>query len=193
MKDPIRKLGIVRAVPLPPRGDPLAEAIDLIYEQHVADVSRWVRRLVGPREDVEDLVHDVFLVAVRRRGEFRGDGSVRTWLFRITHHIVRNWRRRGRVRRWLFSLHAEVDLPVQHEATLSPLEGIEQREKTARLYAALDRLPDCYRTPLILYEIEGLPGDQVAELTGVRLGAIWVRLHRGRARLLRELTREESL
>ncbi len=163
MKDPIRKLGIVPAVPLPSRRDPLAEALDLIYEQHVADVSRWVRRLVGPREDVEDLVHDVFLVAVRRRGEFRGDGSVTTWLFRITHHIVRNWRRRGRVRRWLFSLHAG-DLPVQYEAIRSPLEDIERREQTARLYAALDRLPDCYRTPLILYEIEGLPGTQAGRV-----------------------------
>ena len=191
MVDLIRKLGTVPSVSLPPRRDPLGEALDLIYEQHVADVSRWVRRLVGPREEVEDLVHDVFLVAVRRRGEFRGDGSVKTWLFRITHYVVRGWRRRSRIRRWLFSRHAE-DLPARHEASLSPLEGIERREETARLYAALDHLPDCYRTPLILYEIEGLSGDQVAELTGVRLGAIWVRLHRGRVRLLRELTREEN-
>jgi RNA polymerase sigma-70 factor (ECF subfamily) len=191
MKDPIRKLGIVPAVTHTPRRDPVGETLDLIYEQHVAEVSRWVRRLVGPREDAEDLVHDVFLVAVRRRGEFRGDSSVKTWLFGITHFVVRSWRRRGRVRRWLFSRHAEV-LPERHEVALSPLESIEQREQTARLYAALDRLPDCYRTPLILYEIEGLSGDQVAELLGVRSGALWVRLHRGRARLLRELTREEN-
>jgi RNA polymerase sigma-70 factor (ECF subfamily) len=190
MKNPVRKLGLVPAATVPPRRDPVGEALDLIYEQHVAEVFRWVRRLVGPREEMEDLVHDVFLVAVRRRGEFRGDGSVRTWLFRITHNVVRGWRRRGRIRRWLFSRHTE-DLPARHETSLSPLDDIEQREHTARLYAALDRLPDCYRTPLILYEIEGLSGDQVAELTGVRLGAIWVRLHRGRARLRRELTRED--
>ena len=99
--------------------------------------------------------------------------------------------RRDRVRRWLFARHAE-DLPAERGAIVTPLEEIEQREQSCRLYAALDRLPDDYRTALILYEIEGMSGEQVAELVGVQLGTIWVRLHRGRARLMRELSRELS-
>jgi DNA-directed RNA polymerase specialized sigma24 family protein len=59
------------------------------------------------------------------------------------------------------------------------------------LYRALDRLPDRYRTALILFEIEELPGERVAEMTGVRLSAVWVTLHRGRERLLRLLTEED--
>jgi RNA polymerase sigma-70 factor (ECF subfamily) len=165
--------------------------LDRIYERHVADVDHWVRRLTGPREDVEDLVHEVFLIAVRRRGSFRGEASVKTWLFRIAHNVVRGRRRRERVRRWLFARHVE-NLPAERVAIVTPLEEIEQREQSARLYAALDRIPDDYRAALILYEIEGLSGEQVAELLGVPLGTIWVRLHRGRARLLRELSREEE-
>jgi len=176
---------------VPVRRNALDEVLDRIYERYVADVDRWVRRLVGPRDDVEDIVHDVFLVAVRRRGSFRGDASVKTWLFRIAHHVVRGRRRRDRVRRWLFARHAE-DLPAERGAIVTPLEEIEQREQSCRLYAALDRLPDDYRTALILYEIEGMSGEQVAELVGVQLGTIWVRLHRGRARLMRELSRELS-
>jgi RNA polymerase sigma-70 factor, ECF subfamily len=191
MKDPMTRLEVASAAVMPGRQDALDAVLDRIYERHVADVDRWVRRLVGPREDVEDLVHEVFLVAVRRRGSFRGEASVKTWLFRIAHHVVRGRRRRDRVRRWLFARHAE-DLPAGRCAVVTPLEEIEQREQTARLYAALDRMPDEYRTALILYEIEGLSGEQVAELVGVQLGTIWVRLHRGRARLLRELSREEE-
>jgi RNA polymerase sigma-70 factor (ECF subfamily) len=52
-------------------------------------------------------------------------------------------------------------------------------------------LPDVYRTALILYELEELPGDEVARLTGVPVGTVWVRLHRGRDQLLRILARGE--
>jgi RNA polymerase sigma-70 factor, ECF subfamily len=191
MKDSVTRLGIAQAVDLPPRRNALDEVLDRIYERHVADVDRWVRRLVGPREDVEDIVHDVFLIAVRRRGTFRGDASVKTWLFRIAHHVVRGRRRRERVRRWLFARHAE-GLSAESGPTTTALDEIEQREQARRLYAALDRLPDNYRTALILYEIEGLSGEEVAELVGVQLGTIWVRLHRARARLLRELSSDPS-
>ena len=191
MKDPVTRLGIAQAVDQPRRRSALDEVLDRMYERHVTDVDRWVRRLVGPRDDVEDIVHDVFLVAVRRRGSFRGDASVKTWLFRIAHHVVRGRRRRERVRRWLFTRHAEA-LPAGRGAVVTPLEEMEQREQTARLYAALDRLPDDYRTALILYEIEGMSGEQVAELVGVQVGTIWVRLHRGRTRLMRELSSEWS-
>jgi DNA-directed RNA polymerase specialized sigma24 family protein len=53
-------------------------------------------------------------------------------------------------------------------------------------------LPDRYRTPLILYEIDGMTGQEVADLLGMSIAAIWVRLHRGRARLLRELAKMEN-
>ena len=185
------RLEVASAADMPCRRDSIDAVLDRIYERHVADVDHWVRRLTGPREDVEDLVHEVFLVAVRRRGSFRGEASVKTWLFRIAHNVVRGRRRRERVRRWLFARHAE-ELPAERVAIVTPLEEIEQREQSARLYAALDRIPDDYRVALILYEIEGLSGEQVAELLGVPLGTIWVRLHRGRARLLCELSREEE-
>jgi RNA polymerase sigma-70 factor (ECF subfamily) len=191
MKDPMTRLDVASAAAMACRRDAIDAVLDRIYERHVADVDRWVRRLTGPREDVEDLVHEVFLVAVRRRGSFRGEASVKTWLFRIAHNVVRGRRRRERVRRWLFARHVEK-LPAEHVAIVTPLEEIEQREQIARLYAALDRIPDDYRAVLILYEIEGLSGEQVAEFLGVPLGTIWVRLHRGRARLLRELSREEE-
>jgi RNA polymerase sigma-70 factor (ECF subfamily) len=168
----------------------LEEMLDRIYESHVADVHRWVRRLTGPRQDVEDLVHEVFLVAMRRRGEFRGEGKVSTWLFRITALVVKDRRQRERSRHGLFARHSE-DMGKAHPPVVTPLEDFERQEQVGRLYAALDRLPDRYRTPIILYELEGLATAEVAELLGVSSGALWVRLHRGRSRLLRELAKED--
>jgi len=168
------------------RPEPLAG----LYEQHASDVKRWARRLAGPRADLEDLVHDVFVIALRLRFSNRGEASVKTWLFRITHNTVRSRMRRGFVRRLLFSRHHDA-LVAQTPTPSTPQQEIERRERHVRLYNALDQLSDSYRTPLILYEIDGLSGEEVAELTGVRLATVWVRLHRGRAKLLDLLNKEE--
>jgi RNA polymerase sigma-70 factor (ECF subfamily) len=176
--------------PVAARAPELDQALEHIYERYAPDVERWVQRLVGPGGDVEDLIHDVFVVALRRRAEFRGEASPRTWLFRITHHVVRSRRRRDLVRRLLLVRHGPALQSPPAPGTA--LEHIERREQCVQLYAALDRLPEDYRTALILYELEGLSGAEVAELVGVDVGTLWVRLHRGRARLLALIGRTEE-
>ena len=97
-------------------------------------------------------------------------------------------RRKARVRAWLFGNNQTALISPEPQ---TPQHERERRERSARLYQALDRLPDVYRTALILYELEELPGDEVARLTGVPVGTVWVRLHRGRDQLLRILARGE--
>ena len=161
---------------------------DHLYENYEPTVERWVRRLVGPSADVEDLIHDVFVVALRRRGEFRGEAKVTTWLFRITHFVACKRRFRQRLRHFLDGLHrAEAELVAPPSPT--PLELVEQRQQCGRLYAALDRLPDKYRTAIILCDIEGVAAEEAGQLLGLTANAMWVRVHRGRAMLLEQLTR----
>jgi RNA polymerase sigma-70 factor (ECF subfamily) len=169
--------------------DGLEETLDQLYEEHAAAVERWVRRLAGPRADVDDLLHDVFVIALRRWREFRGDAQPRTWLFRITQNVVGSRLRAERVRRWLLARHTE-DPSAQDPPPGTPLEQIERRERERRLYAALDRLPEKYRTALILHELEGLSGQEIAALVGADANAVWVRLHRGRTKLLQALAAE---
>ena len=162
-----------------------------LYENYEPTVERWVRRLCGPGADIEDLVHDVFVVALRRRGEFRGEAKVSTWLFRITQFVVRKSRFRRRLRTFLDVLHrsqAEVVVPPSP----TPLELVEQRQRCASLYAALDRLPDKYRTAIILCDIEGAGAEEAGQLLGLTANAVWVRVHRGRAMLAEQLTRSQG-
>lgn len=159
---------------------------DHLYENYEPMVERWVRRLAGPVADVEDMIHDVFVVALRRRAEFRGDAKVSTWLFRITQFVVRKRRFRRKLRQFLDVLHRS------HEKALAPpsptpLEVLEQRQQCARLYAALNCIPDKYRTAIILCDIEGAPAEEAGHLLGLSANAVWVRVHRGRAMLLEEL------
>jgi len=165
---------------------PAADAADAMYGQHLAQVKRWARRLAGPSADLEDLVHDIFLIAFRKGFEFRGEASIDTWLFGITQRVVWSKRRKSQLRQWLFGQN-QADLVPPEPRT--PQHELERREDNARLYQALDQLPEIYRSTLILYELEELSGEEVARLTGAPLGTVWVRLHRGRERLLQILAR----
>jgi RNA polymerase sigma-70 factor (ECF subfamily) len=164
---------------------------DHLYENYEPLVERWVRRLAGPSAGVEDLVHDVFVVALRRRGEFRGEAKVSTWLFRITELVVRKRRFRRKLRQCLdvlYRSHAIAVVPLSP----TPLEVVERRQQAARLYAALDRLPDKYRTAVILCDIESMGAEEAGQYLGLTANAVWVRVHRGRAMLLEQLTRSEG-
>lgn len=171
---------------LPPTPIRRGDALDELYGQHISQVKRWARRLAGPTADLEDLVHDIFLIALRKPFDGSRGARVDTWLFEITRNVVRGSRRKQRIRQWLFGSN-------QHELAgaevPTPLGELEQRERCERLYRALDRLPEDYRTLLILYEIEQLPGDEVASLLGMSVRTMWVRLHRGRKRLQKVLER----
>jgi RNA polymerase sigma-70 factor (ECF subfamily) len=116
---------------------------------------------------------------------------ITTWLFHITQQVVR-WRRRNdALRRWLWGRHGQDTVDAQTSVP-TPVEELERREENLRLYAALDRLPEKYRTTLVLFALEGLSGEQIAELTNSEVGAVWVRLHRARARLADLLVDEQE-
>jgi RNA polymerase sigma-70 factor (ECF subfamily) len=164
---------------------------DHLYENYAPLVERWVRRLAGPGAEVEDLIHDVFVVALRRRGEFRGDAKVSTWLFRITAFVVRKRRFRRKLRQCLDVLYRSNEIAVV-TPTPTPLEVVERRQQADRLYAALDRLPDKYRTAVILCDIENATAEEAGQLLGLTANAVWVRVHRGRGMLLEQLTRSQG-
>ncbi len=122
--------------------------------------------------------------------EFRGDAKITTWLFRITENVVRNRRRRDRRWRWL-SIFAEEAAGNLSASTPSPSDTLEQSETRTRIYRVLDGLSEAHRNTLILFEIEGLKGEEIAELTGVRLEAVWMRLTRARRQFIRRYDQME--
>jgi RNA polymerase sigma-70 factor (ECF subfamily) len=166
-------------------GDPEPLSIGELYRAHAASVARWAGRLGGPSLDVEDVVHEVFLVAQRRLAEFRGDAKPTTWLYRITELTVRAHRRKARLRAWLRrDLARDRDRAGLGQVQLSPVEDLVERQRAELVYRALDALGEKYRSLFVLYELEGLSGEEISALTGVKLATVWVRLHRARARFV---------
>jgi RNA polymerase sigma-70 factor (ECF subfamily) len=129
---------------------------------------------------VDDAVQEVFLVAWRKRESFEGRARVSTWLYAIARRVVLATRRRARVRRFLGLAAA----PAHDLATApSPQQLFEHRESSQRLYAMLERIADKKRTVFILYEVEGLPGEDIARIVGCPLKTVWTRLHHARREL----------
>lgn len=190
----LRSLPPLPQTPTP--GSPLGEAppldLDEAYRRYAGQVARWAERLAGPRADLEDLVHDVFVVAQRRRREWRGDAKLSTWLYEITIRVVQGRRRASR--RWRFlafiERDAEAGFPAQALPFVpapTPIELLEQRLDTALLYELLDTLGEKYRTALILFELEGLSGREIAALTNTSLANVWMRIVRARSALTKRL------
>lgn len=158
-----------------------------VYRAHAQDVTRWAYRLGGPTMDVEDVVQEVFLTVHRELSKFVDDGRLAGWLFRITENVVRHRRRKDKLKRWLRGSAEEVAGDLE-ATSASPLEVAEQRQAKELIYRALDALPERYRTVVILFELEGLSGEEIAELANIKLPTLWVWLHRGRAMLAKRFT-----
>jgi RNA polymerase sigma-70 factor (ECF subfamily) len=156
-----------------------------LYRAHERQVMRWAARLGGPGIDVEDVVQDVFLVAKRRLRAWDGSGNVETWLFRTTEKVVLAARRKRRLRRWL-SLSREPSAPGMSAPRPTPAEALERERAIEEVYRVLDRLSARHRRVLVLFEIEGMSTQEIADLVGAQVGTVRVWLFRARARFLEE-------
>ena len=152
-----------------------------VYRAEAARVTAWIRRL-DPEGDAEDLLHEVFLVVKRRLPGFRGDAALGTWLHAITARVVVAQRRKRYVRRLLLG-REETSLAAEQVGPRTPEEALRGRELGVQLYELLERLSERDRTLLILHELEGLSGAELATVAGLTESNVWVALHRARARL----------
>lgn len=150
-------------------GDPAA--FSRLYERYGRVVHGLLLARIA-RDEVEDLVQDVFLTAWRRLRDLRDPAAFGGWIAMIARNRATDFHRRT----------ADfVELPDNLE---SPGTASGEAEATVAL-AAIRSLPDAYRETLILRLVEGLSGPEIAERTGLRPGSVRVNLHRG-MKMLRE-------
>jgi RNA polymerase sigma-70 factor (ECF subfamily) len=190
-QDPVRDdVGASGSVAGPPAAPPsvLRRGVEInwrdfvsVYDACYGDVARWVRALGGPPSDLADLVQEVFVVVHRRLPDFNGENLI-AWLYRITSHQVRDYRRSMWIRH-IFRRSVEVTPEV---ASVNPtqLMVLETREKQRRLEAMLSRLnkPTC--TTFVLFEIEGYTAEEIAVIEGISINTVRGRIQRARKRLM---------
>lgn len=152
--------------------------LDLL-ESHGPALRRIARVYGGPAGEEEDLRQEILLQLWKALPSFRGDSAPGTWIYRVALNTALTWRRSAARR-------AEHDSrrPVDPQAAV-----FGARSQAAILEEFLASLGDVDRSVLLLY-MEGLPYDQIAEVTGLSPGATGVRLHRIKQAYLERYVRE---
>jgi RNA polymerase sigma-70 factor, ECF subfamily len=161
---------------------PAGPKIEALFAEHVRFVWRILAAHGIRSADVEDLTQEVFLVAHRRIEEGDEGRSPRSWLYAIAIRIAANHRRLAHVRR-----ERPEEVVAAPAATIDPDESIDRERLRERLYAALETLEEDKRHVLVLYELEGLPMKEVAQMLGCPLSTLYTRLYAAREDLGRAL------
>ncbi len=147
-------------------------------------LNRLVGRLTGWSAESDDILQEVFLTAWRKAAAFQGSGSLEGWLRKLAVNRCRNHRRtRSAFKRMLdrFALRSKTTTADQ----------LSLDESAGALRIALARLKTADRAVFVLYYLEDMSGEQVAEALGARIETIHVRLHRARLRLREIIDAEE--
>ncbi len=166
------------------------EAFDEIVRRHQVRVFRLARALTADLGDAEDVLQQTFLSAWQAAPRFRGDASVSTWLLTIARNAA--YQLRGQRSRLRLDDTPLEDLGMRAGWGAPNPEALAVRaQQREMLDAAFARLAPDDRQVLTLRDIEGLSGEDTAEVMGVALAAMKSRLHRARLRLAAELRQEE--
>ena len=154
---------------------------------HLDALYSFALKLTRARDDAEDLVSDTMLRAFDRWEQYQLGTNVRAWLFTILYHTFVSRKRRIDAR--------EVQLPEDPEGW-SAFEAVGESDPEGKFYDSfideevtreIDRLPEDYRTAVVLSDIQGLRYAEIAEILGIPEGTVKSRLFRGRRILQKKL------
>lgn len=157
------------------RGDELGE-VRALYLEAAPQVRAALRRLTGARAEADDLLHEVFVIAIGQREKLAAAASPRGWLFGIALKVAARHRRRAWIRSWL-----SLEEAAEPEGGELPVRALERREASALVQAALERLSAAKREVFVLADLEGLSGHEIAAAVGCPLNTVWSRLRHARA------------
>ena len=146
-------------------------AATVIVERHAASLARFAVSL-GERNEVDELVQDTFVRAFGSLDAFRGESSLRTWLFTILRRLVLDRRRAGRRERGRVEV-SERDAVTEYSA----LDSVVAQETETRVRTAVARLTPMQREVFTLRVTEGLSYKEIADVVGSTEGAARVHYH----------------
>jgi RNA polymerase sigma-70 factor (ECF subfamily) len=176
----------------------IEDAYEELIQRYEQPIYSLVYRLLGNQSDACDVVQEVFLKIFRSVNSFRGQSSLRTWIYRIAVNEAHNHRR------W-FVRHCrrEVSLEregAEHDSALelaqdpgrSPYDLALDGETRTLIEHALTQINPLFRTAVVLRDIQNLSYEEIAEILQISLGTVKSRIVRGREALRRELTHKPS-
>jgi RNA polymerase sigma-70 factor (ECF subfamily) len=171
-------------------------APERLIARYGARAYRLAVGITGNGADAEEVVQDAFWTVVRKIDTFRGDSAFGSWLYRIVANAACQKRRGRRGREGDVSLDDVLPVFDEHGRHAAPVTDWSARvsdpaalnELRAALEAAIDALPELYRSALVLRDVEGLSNVEIAQTLGLSIAVVKTRVHRARLFVRKRLT-----
>ena len=165
---------------------------DALYREQRSRVLGTVRSVLGPTDELEDVVQLVFIEVHRSLARFEGRAKLSTWVYRIAVNVSLQHIRRKKRRRWLM-LGATGDEGERLSSGARPELRLEDRELLEHVYAAADRLSEKKRIVWVLHELQGLSPAEVSEVLEIPMNTVRSRLLAARKEIKSRLERDGTL
>lgn len=149
--------------------------------QHMNDLYRTARRVIGNVTEAEDVVQETMLQAWKSFHRFEPGTNCRAWLFKILFHVISHHRRK-----W-FRLKQNSEQDEEMMLKIAAETPIPQHLSDEEVLAAFDKLPEHYRAVVMLADVQEFSYKEVARIAGIPIGTVMSRLNRGRKLLQGEL------
>jgi RNA polymerase sigma-70 factor, ECF subfamily len=167
------------------------EAMRELAEQYGSRIYQLAFRYMKSREDAEEVAQDVLLKVYRKAAAFRGESALSSWIYRITFNTAMSRLRGSRLARAaekerdrLLAADAGQDRPRERKEAvdpgLRPDDRVVQGELRRMMTTAIDGLPEIYRAPVMLRDLDGLTTEEAGRRLKLKGQTLKSRLHRGR-------------
>lgn len=166
-----------------------ARALDWLVRKHATLVERMLVRLLGRRQDLDDLMQTVFVETLRALPHFRGESAFSSFVAGIAVRVARRALRPGLVTR-LRAQFAEEELPVGNAPADARLEA---QRRLDRVRAVLAQLSEPKRVAFLLWSLEGLSPEQIAGMMDASVAATRSRIHYAQKELMARATKDACL
>ena len=165
------------------------KAFDQLVTRHRQRCFAMIYQMVRNEEDAWDLAQDGFVRAWRSLGNFRGQSSFFTWLYRIMTNVTLDWLRKKRIGSGQ-EFDDTIGLPgiaagamTAPQATVAPAVRMADQEIRARIDAAIAKLSDEHRAVIVMRELDGMEYQEIADALGCSIGTVMSRLFYARRKL----------
>ena len=168
-----------------------------IYDTFQPKILRYMTRLVG-EDDAEDLTQETFVKVHRALENFRGESQLSTWIYRIAANTAMDKLRSPSFQQVAQFNLSDDSIEEDQEGNIGRVVIVKEEKPQVEkqliraemndcIHGYIEKLPEPYRAILVLSEYEGLKNNEIAEILGITLDTVKIRLHRARAKLKEEL------